>query len=206
MAIVMWDLDGVHALWDDAVDEIARETGAVEHGFPLKHQRTQFAFYSDATPEVKEVILQVMNHPELYRRIKGDPKVKAAFKATEEAGHTNRFASSPWTGNKTCMQDKEDFIAAEFGEDVRKHLVLTHDKTILRADVLVDDKPELKGLFQDDLAFMHVIPTQPYNKHVDTPYRIDDFETDLPTFLTWLDLIDDINATKKNAKRINYAS
>ena len=205
MAIVWWDLDGVHALWDDGVDEIAHEIGAVERGFPLKHQRTEFAFYRDASPEVQEVVLEVMNHPDLYRRLKADPKVTAAFKATADAGHTNRFASSPWTGNRTCMQDKEDFIANTFGEDVRKHLILTHDKTVLRGDVLVDDKPELKGLFENDLQFMHVLPTQPYNKHIDTPYRIDDFETDLSTFLTWLELIDDINTTKKSARRINYA-
>lgn len=205
MAIVWWDLDGVHALWDDGVDEIAQELGAHLKGFPLKHQRTVFGFMDDRSPEERDVILEVMNHPELYRRLKVDPKVQAAFKATEEAGHINRFASTPWTGNNTCMQDKEDFIANAYGEEVRKHLVLTHDKTVLRGDVLVDDKPKLHGLFEDNLDFMHVIPTQPYNKDIDTPYRINDFEKDLPTFLTWLDLIDQINTSKKSARRINYA-
>ncbi len=201
MAIVWWDLDGVHALWDDAVDDIARETGAVEHGFPLKGERTQFAFYKDSTPEVQDVIMQVMNHPDLYRRIKGDPKVKAAFQATEDAGHTNRFASSPWTGNKTCMQDKEDFIAAEFGEPVRKHLVLLHDKTVLRGDAIVDDKPKLSGLFEDDLEMVHIVPTQPYNAEVETPFRINDWEEDLPLFLR---ILDNIQVFKAAARAERY--
>lgn len=190
MAIVWWDLDGVHALWDEGVDEIARETGADLRGFPLKHERTSFAFYKEKTEEEQKVIMEIMGHPDLYKRLKVDPRVAEAFHKVKEAGHINRFASSPWTGNPTCMQDKEDFIAHTYGEEVRKHLVLLHDKTVLRGDAIIDDKPQLHGLFEGRMEPIHIVPSQPYNLDVITPYRIDDWATDVPLLLDWLENIE----------------
>lgn len=202
MAIVWWDLDGVHSLWDDGVDEIAREMGADLRGFPLKHERTSFEFYKEKTEAEQKMILEIMGHPDLYKRLKADPRVTEAFVKVREAGHINRFASTPWTGNLTCMQDKEDFVANVYGEEARKHLVLLHDKTVLRGDLLIDDKPVLHGLMEDDLDPIHVIPSQPYNLDVDTPYRIKDWEKDLPMLLEWLDDIH-IHKTIQKITRAN---
>ncbi len=67
--------------------------------------------------------------------------------------------------------DSDDGVAEKFawvkehlGQEFVERIVLTRDKTLVRGDILVDDKPEVTGVCTP--AWMHVLYDQPYNQHI----------------------------------------
>lgn len=52
-------------------------------------------------------------------------------------------------------------------------LFLTNDKTIVKGDILIDDKPEPIGLEKPE--WEHIIFDQPYNRYIKDKRRINCF-------------------------------
>lgn len=60
-----------------------------------------------------------------------------------DLGYDVRFVSTPWSTNHRSAADKYEWI--EMRGFAPKMLTLTYDKTLIPADVLIDDKPGLVG-------------------------------------------------------------
>ena len=71
------------------------------------------------------------------------------------------ICTSPLLDNPTCIQDKIDWIKKYFGPEWVERLILTRDKTTVRGDILIDDKPDIKGSHYP--TWMQVVFDQPYN-------------------------------------------
>lgn len=167
--IVLSDLDGVGAEWDGGFDRHAiSEAYAHIQGIPLRHERKSFTFYDDVTPEVREAILEIMNHPTFYADLEPIPGWAEAMHELEHMGHTVRIVTTPWWTNPDCTRDKLNWVAKVLGEEWRTRVVLTGDKTVIRGDVLVDDKPNIHGAVTDP-TWRHVLFDQPYNREVERP-------------------------------------
>ncbi|SPN78967.1 5'-3'-deoxyribonucleotidase [Cedratvirus Zaza IHUMI] len=73
------------------------------------------------------------------------------------------FVSTPELTNPSCCDDKLHNIVSAFtpvlGEDGVKSLlqktILTHDKTLVRVDVLIDDKPLITGCLKPSFIHIH---------------------------------------------------
>ncbi|KAF4660314.1 putative tubulin polyglutamylase ttll9 [Perkinsus olseni] len=83
------------------------------------------------------------------------------------------ICSTPLTAWTHCVPEKFEWVEKHLGTDFLRKLILTKDKTIIKADALIDDKPEITGSEDPPLFGRHVVFTQPYNKYVETGDRLD---------------------------------
>lgn len=74
------------------------------------------------------------------------------------------FCTSPVLTSAVCPSEKFEWIRKHFGPGWVGRIVITSDKTIVRGDVLIDDKPKIVG--GQTPAWKQLIFDAPYNRHV----------------------------------------
>jgi len=77
------------------------------------------------------------------------------------------LCSSPeveYTGMQ-CHSEKAAWVEKHLGSWWTRRLILTKDKTLVRGNFLIDDKPEIKGVMIPTWA--RLVYTHPYNKHLE---------------------------------------
>jgi 5'-nucleotidase len=79
-------------------------------------------------------------------------------------GHDVRICTSPLTQYQNCVAEKYEWVERHLGLDFVSRIVVTKDKTLVHADVLVDDKPLVEGVRTP--SWKHVLFDQPYNRGV----------------------------------------
>jgi len=63
-----------------------------------------------------------------------------AYDTLREQGHRVLFLTAPSVRNPMCYTEKRMSIERHFGFDACTDLIIAHDKSLLRGDILVDDK------------------------------------------------------------------
>ncbi len=100
------------------------------------------------------------------------PPIKGGIDAVRELrqqGHIVKICTSPLTGNKDCVQEKHDWVERHLGGEWVRELIISNDKTLIYGDLLIDDKPEIKGAHTP--SWEHVIFDAPYNRSVNDARR-----------------------------------
>jgi 5'-nucleotidase len=72
------------------------------------------------------------------------------------------ICTSPLSQYRNCVLEKYEWVEEHLGSDFTKRIILTWDKTLVRGDVLVDDKPDIQGLVMPQ--WRHILYDQPYNR------------------------------------------
>lgn len=161
------DLDGVMAGWDEYLDSQLDLVPEL-HDFPRQPERGWNSF-ADAAPEHKKAVYKILEHPEYYGSLEPIPGAVDAAKKMRADGHDVVFISSPWETNPMGYQAKADWLNRHIGGWARKNLYLGSDKTLVIADVLVDDKPVINGRLLDPArpgivpVWQRIFFTQSYN-------------------------------------------
>lgn len=86
------------------------------------------------------------------------PPIRAALHGVTQLvrlGYDVHFVSTPWPTNHRSAADKYEWVE-RYGFPAEM-LTLTHDKALIPADILIDDRPELSG------PWRHVTYPQPWN-------------------------------------------
>ncbi|CAG5129750.1 unnamed protein product [Candidula unifasciata] len=77
------------------------------------------------------------------------PEIPNAVKAVKEMNDMNLvdvyICSSPMFSCNTCLTEKANWIENYLGHRWVEKLILIKDKTLINADVLIDDRPEITG-------------------------------------------------------------
>jgi 5'-nucleotidase len=169
---VLLDMDGVLVDWDAG---FRREWARFGHD-PSKIDRAKSYSMEDCVaPELKNAALAVMSQPGFFRDL---PPMEGAVRAVEEMierGFSVLICTSPLPCNPTCPQDKIAWVRQHLGHiefrqpgDATKRLdpqdiiVMTRDKTFVAGDVLIDDKPVVRGSMRP--AWEHIVFGAPYNE------------------------------------------
>lgn len=184
--IVLVDMDGVLFDWSSgfyrALNEIAQDRG-IKHNLPPASELRAFDF-TKAVPEddnhTLDLVWEAMRHPELYTSLEPIPGAVEALNTMGEEFDTY-ICSTPEKNNPTCASDKIAAMTEHFGDQWRKRIILTHDKTLVHGDVLIDDKDFITGRLAGRTSWQQVFFTQPYNAARPGP-RID-------TWDTWRDVV-----------------
>ena len=92
------------------------------------------------------------------------------------------------------MTEKYQWVEKHLGKKAVSQLMLTKDKTIVRGDLLIDDKPGIKGL--DSPSWFHALFTAAHNTWF-TDYSANQRRMDSWDIKKLDELIDDLR-TKKN--------
>ncbi|MBT4166358.1 5'-3'-deoxyribonucleotidase [archaeon] len=101
------------------------------------------------------------------------PPVKGSLDAVREIhkrGHDVVFCSTPHKYYETSVLQKYQWLENHLGKPFDRKLILTEDKTLIRGDLLIDDKPEINGLRFP--SWEHILFATSYNFHVDSRRRL----------------------------------
>ena len=167
--IILVDQDGVLADFEGRFLELWREWYPDEAYAP-NEDRTSFQITDAYPPELKDQVEGVYNSLGFILSL---PPIAGAVEAIQEMvalGHTVRICTSPLTRYEDCVLEKYAWVEKYFGIDFVRNLILSKDKTFIRGDILIDDKPEIKGFMTPE--WEHVIFDRPYNRHVTDRRRI----------------------------------
>jgi 5'-nucleotidase len=160
-------MDGVIANWGKAYGVFLDAHGAAAANIPRHHQQTTFNLNEGRTQAERDIIKSVMIDPSFYSALEPIPGSRTALRQMLKEGHDVRIVTSPWVSNPTCASDKLNWVVRQYGAHWGQRVIITTDKTLVRGDVLVDDKPEVTGVERP--SWVHVLFTQPYNVDVLKP-------------------------------------
>lgn len=167
---ILVDMDGVIADWGAEYGRQLSILGEEADNIPRHRDQRSFNLDAGRTKREQQLIAIAMNDSEFYRNLAPIPGAKTALKAALKAGHDVRIVTSPWVSNPTCASDKLNWVVRYYGAHWGQRVIITTDKTLVRGDVLIDDKPEVTG--SDDPTWEHILFDQPYNREVENKRRI----------------------------------
>lgn len=159
MSVILVDLDGVVVDW----------TRQFEHDLAQFFPHLEF----EALEEFKTPTHLSLAHQNAINFVKFRQDfywdmlpIPGAIEGVKELAreHEVFFCSTPEPQNPTCASDKLDWVRNHFGEEWTHRVILTSDKTMVRGDILIDDRPDVVGAAIPE--WEHVLFTQPYNAKV----------------------------------------
>jgi len=193
---VLIDMDGVLCDWEPTFLKTYKEKWPGRPFIPLE-ERKEFLVRNDYKNQ-----LGITNPNEVYEEegwFLNLPPVEGAVEAFEYLNSREDIevviCSAPITNYKFCVTEKYQWVEKHLGKKAVSQLMLTKDKTIVRGDLLIDDKPLIKGL--DSPSWFHALFTAAHNTWVSdlssNQRRMDSWN------IKWLDeLITDLKARNKN--------
>ena len=190
--VLLLDMDGVLTEWTPAViAEAARIAEHIGYAGPLPRadQIVQFNVDKCFAGTQRWLIHQAMVSPGLYRFMEPMPGSIEAVRELRAAGAQLLICTSPDLDNPSCADDKLRWLRRHHGADVAAAAIITKDKTAVVGDLLVDDKPDIRGRFVP--TWQHVRFTHRYNEGL-PGLRIDRWEQ-------WPDLLRLLEATRADA-------
>lgn len=188
--IVLIDQDGVLASWDDV---FYAKCLAKDIKFDIEHPHHQrHRYFTDHIPDKhqRNEARRMVNHPSWFPEL---PVIEGAQEGMAELDkHCEVWiCSKPLESNKSCHQDKQDWITKHFPA-FSDRLILTGDKSLIVGDILLDDAPKLKWFKR--AKWQPVIYTQHFNAHKESPLY------DMARF-TWDDPVEYLIELAEAAKR-----
>ncbi len=97
------------------------------------------------------------------------PAIKGAIEGMEKllSYHDVRICTAPMRSSRYCISEKIAWVRREMGKHWLERLIITKDKTYVRGDVLIDDKPEVTGALKP--TWEHIVFDAPYNREAKKP-------------------------------------
>lgn len=158
---ILIDMDGVIANWGKHWDHIL-DTHWPEARVPRHAQQRTFNLKEGLDAYDCDVVDMVMNHAGFYRDLEPIEGAPEALNKMVDMGYVVRVCTSPWISNETCASDKLAWLEKHIGAGWAARAIITSDKTSVRGDLLIDDKPKIKGEMTPE--WEHILFDQPYNQ------------------------------------------
>lgn len=164
---ILVDMDEVIAGFLAGVDAILDGYDTSAPKMPRMVECRDWNMHLGLTPVQSTILSRAMSAPGLFLSL---PPLEGAIEALHEmleAGHDVRLVTSPMASNPTCASDKFAWVAKHLGTPWTHRLVITDDKTIIRGDVLFDDKGEITGSMKPE--WQQILVDQPHNRYASKP-------------------------------------
>jgi len=161
---ILIDMDGVIADFDREFLQRWRTRHPDKFYVPLE-ERTAFYVKAQYPEELKSLVAEIIWEPGFFRDILPVAGAKEALLEMEAMGHEVFICTSPLSVYKNCVLEKFEWVDQVLGPEWVKRIVLTKDKTLVKADILIDDKPEITGV-ESTPSWEHILYDRPYNRGV----------------------------------------
>lgn len=167
--VVLLDMDEV------IVNTIAGFNKKLKEMYPevpiLPYEDTiEFNFENLYPEEHRDEVLSVWKSEGLFYDLELN---EGAIEAIEEIRRTAKdvaICTSPYPGSKYCKEEKKAYVRDKLGSYWVDRLKITSDKTPVEGNILIDDKPEIKGKYIP--KWEHVIYSHPWNQHINDKKRL----------------------------------
>jgi 5'-nucleotidase len=169
MSTILVDQDGTIADWGFGYGAMLDSLGPVADGIPRHQDQRSFDLHEGLDSVQRNVVDRAMTEMR-YIDLPVIPGAIKALRSMLDHGHDVVICTSPWLPNKLCAQDKLDWVERKLGRAWMERVIITKDKTMVKADYLIDDKPRISGRYFPE--WQHVVFTQPYNREVESRLRL----------------------------------
>ncbi|MFT4309340.1 MAG: 5' nucleotidase, NT5C type [Candidatus Woesearchaeota archaeon] len=160
--ILLVDMDGVIADFEQGFLDIYRVRHPDKPFIPIE-DRSTFYLTDDYPADLVDMVRDITMSVGFFYSL---PPIEGALEALPQLLVKNDvyICTSPLLENRTCVQEKYDWIQKYLGTKWKDRMILTKDKTLIEGDYLIDDKPNIKGIVQP--SWEQLLYYQPYNSHV----------------------------------------
>lgn len=165
--VFLVDMDNVLADFDGHLLSLYQQHHQNKGQLFAYNQRSYFYFWQNYQPQAKAHIEALYYQKGFYYHLPPMPGALPGIKKLNAMGHQVVIVStpllSPW-----CALEKHQWVLKHLGAEWASRLVLCHDKTLIKGDVLIDDKPNISGEAQPSWKQWYY--KQPYNKNCPGPH------------------------------------
>jgi len=162
---ILVDMDGVITDFDKEFLERWRKRHPDKPYIPLE-ERTTFYVKDQYPEELKPLVADILLEPGFFRDMLPVTGAKDALDEMEKMGFEVFICTSPLSIYKNCVLEKYEWVEKYLGSPWLKRVILTKDKTIVEADILIDDKPLITGV-ENKPKWDHILYDRPYNRGID---------------------------------------
>jgi 5'-nucleotidase len=166
---ILVDMDGVIADLEGGFLKIWRAQYPEKHFIPSE-QRTTFYMADQYPDDIKDLVHQIHVMPSFFRSLEPIEGSLKALNEMKEMGHEVFICSSPLSRFNNCVLEKYEWVDSYLGKEWVKAIILCKDKTVIKGDILIDDRPNITGC--DVPSWEHVLYDQPYNRAVSNKRRL----------------------------------
>lgn len=169
---VLVDMDGVVADFEAGYE---RAVAKSLPGLKLIPREDRNVFYNDVQyshmyPQHEQLFHQIAQQPGFFRKLPVINGAKSAMKVLSKK-YNVFICTSPMTLYENCVREKYEWVEEHLGFEMTSRIILTRDKTVVRGDVLIDDKPCIKGCSPSP-TWTQVVFDHPYNRDTRTEFRL----------------------------------
>ena len=125
-------------------------------------ERKSFYIKDESPEEYRQFISEINTTPGFIRSLPVIPGSLEGIKEIANCRHKIFICTAPLNAYQNCVLEKYEWIEEHLGFEWTKKLILTKDKTLIHGDILIDDKPEVKGVVNP--VWEHVVFDKPYNR------------------------------------------
>lgn len=160
---ILVDMDGVIADFEGSFINLWKQQHPRQAYIALEERNT-FYLLHQYPRELQPLALEIISAPGFYRGLAVIPGAVEALREMAATGIDVRICSSPARDYRNCVLEKYEWVDEHLGPEWIERVILTEDKTLIRGDILIDDRPEVPG--SDTPTWEHVLFDQPYNRAV----------------------------------------
>lgn len=161
---ILIDMDGVIADFDSEFLRRWRERYPDKFYVPLA-ERTTFYVKEQYPDELKPLASEIIWEPGFFRDMMPVDGGREALFEMNKMGFEVYICTSPLSTYKNCVLEKFEWVDKVLGSQWVDRILLTKDKTLIKADYLIDDKPNITGV-EDMPSWEHIVYDCPYNRGV----------------------------------------
>ena len=183
--IVLLDMDGCVVDWDAGFLKVWANRSPVDRS-------KSYAMEKCVPSAYMEQACKVFHSEDFFLSLPPMAGAVEAVKDMAARGYRVFFCTSPVVTSNHCAGEKFEWVRQHFGTEWVSRIILTSDKTTVRGDVLIDDKPKISGTQHP--TWVQLMFDAPYNLGESPHARISrwgDWEAALTTLLSGVDDTDD---------------
>lgn len=175
--IVLVDMDGVLVDWDRGFESAWKGRTPIIRSL-------SYAMEECVPPSHKAEACSIFHAEGFFRDAPPMAGGVKALHALAAAGYRVLLCTSPVTTSAHCAGEKVEWVRAHLGPSWVPKMIITSDKTAVRGDVLIDDKPKITGAHRP--TWQQLLFTAPYNVKCTPRARLSAWE-DIDTVMRTID-------------------
>ncbi|MBI5138977.1 MAG: 5'-3'-deoxyribonucleotidase [Candidatus Vogelbacteria bacterium] len=159
------DMDGVLADFTQGVLDLMAEHMPEIERLPYEAHK-EFEVQYNYPTEVRGKIRALANRPGFFRNLKPIEGAIQGIRQLASEGREVFICTAPLKEWQNCVAEKYEWVEKYLGPEFVRRIILTRDKTLVDAHVLIDDRPNPAGNGCQQPSWLHWLYDQPYNKEV----------------------------------------